>query len=83
MIGCLANTFDEKQFGYYAFDKAGPNELPPRVRPPPYLQSSIPCAGVINERYLEHKDTLCGDLKRGFIPLSPMNVLIQGQHYPL
>lgn len=80
----LVYTFDEKQFGYYAFDKSGRNELPPRVKPPPYLQSNLQCPGVINVRHIDDgKDTLCGDLKRGILPQSPMNILIHGQHYPL
>lgn len=80
----LSTTFDEKQLGYYAFEKAQRNDLPPRVRPPPYRQLNVPCPGQINQdKYLDNKDTLCGDLNRGFVPLNPMNVFIQNQHYPL
>lgn len=79
----LSTTFDEKQFGYYAFEKAHRNELPPRVRSPPYQQLDMPCPGQMNDQYMDNKNTLCGDLNRGFVPLNPMNILIQNQHYPL
>ena len=79
----LSIGLNEKQLGYYAFEKAQRNNLPPRVHSPPYRQLSVPCPGMINDKYLDNKDTLCGDLNRGFVPLNPMNVVIQNQHYPL
>jgi len=89
LVVCLTlngviGAFDDQQLGYYEFEKAGRNDLPPRVRPPPYLQSHVPCQGLfLNDKYLESsKDTLCGDLKRGYVPLNPMNVIIQDQQYP-
>lgn len=84
-LSSLVSAFDDKQLGYYAFEKAGRNDLPPRVRPPPYMQSQIPCEGLfLNDRYLDSsKYSLCGDLKRGYVPQNPMNVIIQNQHYPL
>lgn len=85
LVNCeLVDVFDEKQLGYYAFEKATRNELPPRVRTPPYHQLNIQCPGLTNnDKYMENKDTLCGDLNRGYVPLSPMNIIIQNQHYPL
>lgn len=41
-------------------------------------------SGAIKSDYrLSPKDTLCGDLNKGYVPLNPMLQTITGQPYPL
>ncbi|RWS09747.1 hypothetical protein B4U79_08883 [Dinothrombium tinctorium] len=69
--------------GYYAFEKAMKiNGVPPRVRKPPYVPADIPCPGAVKTGQFSPRDTLCGDLNRGFVPLNPMKQAVAGQPYP-
>ncbi|XP_054278672.1 uncharacterized protein LOC128997116 [Macrosteles quadrilineatus] len=67
--------------GYYAFVES-PNIVPPQVRPPPYLRSSKPCAGLMDLSAKKSLRNLCGDLNKGFIPRNPMKQNILGSPYP-
>ncbi|GFU09364.1 uncharacterized protein NPIL_55261 [Nephila pilipes] len=89
LLCCIPITFcdvlrGEKE-GYYAFEEA-PSRLmrPPQVRKPPYMMSSIPCATGENSysKRPSPKNTLCGDLNKGFIPLNPLGQEFDGQPYP-
>ncbi|GFS57741.1 uncharacterized protein TNCV_2908581 [Trichonephila clavipes] len=57
---------------------------PPQVRKPPYMMSSIPCATGENSysKRPSPKNTLCGDLNKGFIPMNPLGQEFDGQPYP-
>uniref|UniRef100_T1KGC5 Spaetzle domain-containing protein n=1 Tax=Tetranychus urticae TaxID=32264 RepID=T1KGC5_TETUR len=79
------STTDQQQPpGYFAFEKATRTHgVPPRVLKPPYLPANVPCPGAIKSDYrLSPKDTLCGDLNKGYVPLNPMLQTITGQPYP-
>ncbi|UYV62038.1 hypothetical protein LAZ67_1007589 [Cordylochernes scorpioides] len=65
--------------GFYAFESGTPKDRPPRVRKPPYLRSGVPCP---TESTGNPRDTLCGDLNRGVIPLNPMGQSFRGDPYP-
>ncbi|RWS27354.1 uncharacterized protein B4U80_00101 [Leptotrombidium deliense] len=84
ILWCVAATANKTPPGYYAFEKAMKiNGIPPRVRKPPYVPADIPCPGAVKSGfYYSPKDTLCGDLNRGFVPLNPMKQSVNGQPYP-
>ncbi|XP_050689681.1 uncharacterized protein LOC126981976 [Eriocheir sinensis] len=69
--------------GYYPFEEA-PGKIPPRVRKPPYLQSTVPCAGTLEtpEEARQSLDNLCGDLNDGLLPLNPLGQSLHGASYP-
>lgn len=49
---------DEPPEGYYAFVES-PNAEPPRVRPPPYIDSDKECygrSGICKERHISKRD---------------------------
>ncbi|XP_037565360.1 uncharacterized protein LOC119445109 [Dermacentor silvarum] len=69
--------------GYYAFQKARrPQDRPPRVRKPPYHRANVHCPERVVYGRFSPRDTLCGDLNKGFIPLNPMGQRPQGEPYP-
>ena len=68
--------------GYYPFQES-PAKIPPKVRKPPYLQTSVPCPGVENEGSEQTLDNLCGDLNKGYLPLNPIGQNVEGVSYPL
>ncbi|XP_037512373.1 uncharacterized protein LOC119389242 [Rhipicephalus sanguineus] len=69
--------------GYYAFQKARrPQDRPPRVRKPPYHRANVHCPERVVYGRFSPRDTLCGDLNKGFIPLNPMSQRPQGEPYP-
>ncbi|KPJ03889.1 hypothetical protein RR46_01841 [Papilio xuthus] len=82
---------EETPEGYYAFVES-PNATPPRVRPPPYRQSSAECGGRAGGvggaggagggRAHVTALNLCGDLNRGLVPRNPLGQLPDGQPYP-
>ncbi|XP_013168851.1 PREDICTED: uncharacterized protein LOC106118682 [Papilio xuthus] len=82
---------EEPPEGYYAFVES-PNATPPRVRPPPYRQSSAECGGRAGGvggaggagggRAHVTALNLCGDLNRGLVPRNPLGQLPHGQPYP-
>lgn len=70
--------------GYYAFQKARrPHDRPPRVRKPPYHRANVHCPERVVYGRFSPRDTLCGDLNKGFIPLNPMGQRPVGEPYPL
>ncbi|KAL3244927.1 hypothetical protein MRX96_018508 [Rhipicephalus microplus] len=69
--------------GYYAFQKARrPHDRPPRVRKPPYHRANVHCPERVVYGRFSPRDTLCGDLNKGFIPLNPMSQRPRGEPYP-
>ncbi|KAH9376775.1 hypothetical protein HPB48_017883 [Haemaphysalis longicornis] len=69
--------------GYYAFQKARrPHDRPPRVRKPPYHRANVHCPERVVYGRFSPRDTLCGDLNKGFIPLNPMGQRPVGEPYP-
>ncbi|KAK8759133.1 hypothetical protein V5799_003231 [Amblyomma americanum] len=69
--------------GYYAFQKARrPQDRPPRVRKPPYHRANVHCPERVVYGRFPPRDTLCGDLNKGFIPLNPMGQRPVGEPYP-
>ncbi|EEC08714.1 hypothetical protein IscW_ISCW024377, partial [Ixodes scapularis] len=70
--------------GYYAFEKARrPLDRPPRVRKPPYHRANVHCPERAVYGKFSPRDTLCGDLNKGFIPRNPMGQRPLGDPYPL
>ena len=78
----LSTESNEPQEGYYAFVKS-PNAEPPKVRPPPYIDSDKECydTGKQGKGYVSVHN-ICGDLNKGFIPRNPMNQYFNGSSYP-
>lgn len=70
-----------KQPGHYAFEVA-PNMEPPSVRKPPYTQSAQLCRGSDLFAGFSPRDTLCGDLNSGRVPLNPLGQFVNEQSYP-
>ena len=72
--------------GYYPFEES-PAKIPPKVRKPPYLQTSVPCPGVLENGASgvaePTLDNLCGDLNKGYLPLNPIGQSVEGVSYPL
>ena len=72
--------------GYYPFEES-PAKIPPKVRKPPYLQTSVPCPGVLQNGASgvaePTLDNLCGDLNKGYLPLNPIGQNVEGVSYPL
>ncbi|XP_011305213.1 uncharacterized protein spz6 [Fopius arisanus] len=73
---------DEPPEGYYAFIES-PNAEPPKVRPPPYIDSDKEChdTGKQGKGYVSVHN-VCGDLNKGYIPKNPMKHKIAGTSYP-
>ncbi|XP_068965472.1 uncharacterized protein spz6 isoform X1 [Bombus flavifrons] len=73
---------NEPPEGYYAFVKS-PNAEPPKVRPPPYIDSDKECydTGKQGKGYVSIHN-ICGDLNKGYIPRNPMNQYFNGSSYP-
>ncbi|XP_014470847.1 PREDICTED: uncharacterized protein LOC106742433 [Dinoponera quadriceps] len=73
---------DEPPEGYYAFVES-PNAEPPRVRPPPYIDSDKECfdSGKQGKGYVSIHN-ICGDLNKGYIPRNPMKQYVNGSSYP-
>lgn len=69
--------------GYYNFAKAPAGMRPPKIRKPPYLPIAVDCPGVFDVNPLNSKNTLCGDINRGYIPRNPIGQMLDGQPYPL
>lgn len=76
---------DEASRGYYAFEKAvrPHQDRPPRVRKPPYHRANVHCPERAVYGRFSPRDTLCGDLNKGFIPRNPMGQRPVGDPYPL
>ncbi|XP_015604526.1 uncharacterized protein LOC107272166 [Cephus cinctus] len=68
--------------GYYAFVES-PNAEPPKVRPPPYIDSDKECydTGKQGQGFVSVHN-ICGDLNKGYIPRNPMKQNIDRQSYP-
>ena len=81
--GVLSNQYPQ---GYYPFEES-PAKIPPKVRKPPYLQTSVPCPGVSDDGASDvvepTLDNLCGDLNKGYLPLNPIGQSVEGVSYPL
>lgn len=73
---------EEPPEGYYAFIQS-PNAEPPKVRPPPYIDSDKECydTGKKGKGYVSIHN-VCGDLNKGYIPRNPMKQNITGSSYP-
>ncbi|XP_011142761.1 uncharacterized protein LOC105185162 [Harpegnathos saltator] len=73
---------DEPPEGYYAFVES-PNAEPPRVRPPPYIDSDKECydSGKQGKGFVSIHN-ICGDLNKGYIPRNPMKQYVNGSSYP-
>ncbi|XP_014203484.1 uncharacterized protein LOC106635844 [Copidosoma floridanum] len=73
---------DEPPEGYYAFVES-PNAEPPKVRPPPYIDSDKECRdnGKQGKGFVSI-DNICGDLNKGYIPRNPMKHSFAGSSYP-
>ncbi|XP_043242725.1 uncharacterized protein LOC122392187 [Amphibalanus amphitrite] len=69
--------------GYYLFDTA-PFKTPPKVRKPPYAQTSKPCPGLDSPKEdMRLSETLCGDLQTGKLPKNPIQPEgFDGHAYP-
>ncbi|RLU17352.1 hypothetical protein DMN91_009586 [Ooceraea biroi] len=73
---------EEPPEGYYAFVES-PNAEPPRVRPPPYIDSDKECYGSDKKgKGFVSIHNICGDLNKGYIPRNPMNQYVNGSSYP-
>ncbi|XP_011262879.1 uncharacterized protein LOC105255344 [Camponotus floridanus] len=74
---------DDPPEGYYAFVES-PNAEPPRVRPPPYIDSDKECYGNKEKqgKGIVSIHNICGDLNKGYIPRNPMNQYVNGSSYP-
>ncbi|XP_066602344.1 uncharacterized protein [Prorops nasuta] len=68
--------------GYYAFVES-PNAEPPKVRPPPYIDSNKECpdTGKQGKGFVSIHN-ICGDLNKGYIPRNPMKQSFNGSSYP-
>ncbi|XP_015512643.1 uncharacterized protein spz6 [Neodiprion pinetum] len=68
--------------GYYAFVES-PNAEPPKVRPPPYMDSDKECQdpGKQGKGFVSVHN-ICGDLNKGYIPRNPMRQNVLGSSYP-
>jgi hypothetical protein len=73
---------EEPPEGYYAFVES-PNAEPPKVRPPPYIDSDKECydTGKQGKGFVSIHN-VCGDLNKGYIPRNPMMQNISGSSYP-
>nr|XP_012229452.1 PREDICTED: LOW QUALITY PROTEIN: uncharacterized protein LOC105676281 [Linepithema humile] len=73
---------EEPPEGYYAFVES-PNAEPPRVRPPPYIDSDKECydSGKQGKGFVSIHN-ICGDLNKGYIPRNPMKQYVNGSSYP-
>ncbi|XP_001604933.2 uncharacterized protein LOC100121327 [Nasonia vitripennis] len=73
---------DEPPEGYYAFVES-PNAEPPKVRPPPYVDSEKEChdTGKQGKGFVSIHN-ICGDLNKGYIPKNPMKQSFGGSSYP-
>ncbi|XP_020280012.1 uncharacterized protein LOC109852867 [Pseudomyrmex gracilis] len=73
---------DEPPEGYYAFVES-PNAEPPRVRPPPYIDSDKECydTGKQGKGFVSIHN-ICGDLNKGYVPRNPMKQYVNGSSYP-
>lgn len=73
---------DEPPEGYYAFVES-PNAEPPKVKPPPYIDSDKEChdTGKQGKGYVSIHN-ICGDLNKGYIPRNPMKQSFKGSSYP-
>ncbi|KAK0085367.1 hypothetical protein PV325_005318 [Microctonus aethiopoides] len=73
---------EEAPDGYYAFVES-PNAEPPKVRPPPYIDSNKECFDTgKQEQGFVSIHNVCGDLNKGYIPRNPMKQNIAGSSYP-
>ncbi|OQR75180.1 hypothetical protein BIW11_00815 [Tropilaelaps mercedesae] len=68
--------------GYYSFIKAEDYEHPPKVRKPPYHRANFRCNERLVDGKLSPRDTLCGDLNKGVIPMNPMGQRPISDPYP-
>ncbi|XP_067133055.1 uncharacterized protein spz6 isoform X2 [Centruroides vittatus] len=69
--------------GYYAFEESTSiYKKPPKVRKPPYFKADVPCPGEDPIGRFSPRDTLCGDLNKGFIPRNPMGQTPFKEPYP-
>ncbi|KAJ8680417.1 hypothetical protein QAD02_016204 [Eretmocerus hayati] len=73
---------DEPPEGYYAFVES-PNAEPPKVKPPPYLDSDQEChdTGKQGKGFVSIHN-ICGDLNKGYLPKNPMKQSFGKSSYP-
>ncbi|XP_034944592.1 uncharacterized protein spz6 [Chelonus insularis] len=73
---------EEPPEGYYAFIES-PNAEPPKLRPPPYIDSDKECydTGKQGQGFVSIHN-VCGDLNKGYIPRNPMKQNVAGSSYP-
>ncbi|KAG8042143.1 hypothetical protein G9C98_000134 [Cotesia typhae] len=73
---------EEPPEGFYAFVES-PNAEPPKVRPPPYIDSDKECFDTgKQEQGFVSIHNVCGDLNKGYIPRNPMKQNVAGSSYP-
>ena len=80
-----SNLQDEDNLtGYFAFVES-PNAQPPKVRPPPYIDSDQNCQESTGkqEKGFVSIHNICGDLNKGYLPRNPMKQDFNGSPYPL